>query len=393
MKANHTYLLAGACALTVFAISACSSGKSVTQPQITPSIDAANQSVSLSNRVVVAEAVADAPAWVVIRDLSGGMLGAVLGHTGIPKGTSHAIAVDLNRDIVDGETLYAVLHDDDGQVGVFEFPGGDMPVMETGGGMGMVEKSFAVSTEAQAHPSIAASAQSLSNLSTLVTVAQALSVGPGWVTIHEDAAGSPGAVIGHARIVSGSHSNVAVTLERPALDGETLYAMLHVDAGVVGTYEFPGADVPAQNAGVTVMEPFVVTVAAGTPAVRLRLTSIGMSAYDFTAVEPAAYASVLGSASNNQTLTLAAGWRYEIVSSVAGPHPFELTHRGTGPATDQVLLSQSAAGSLESDASIGWQGNGTATIRFTLSPSLGAQLSGYRCSIHKSTMRGNVVIE
>ena len=168
--------------------------------------------------------------------------------------------------------------------------------------------------------------------------------------------------------------------------------MLHVDAGVVGTYEFPGADVPAQDAGVTVMDPFVVSVAAGTPAVRLRLTSIGMSAYDFTAVEPSAYASVLGSASDNQTLTLTSGWRYEIVNAVAGSHPFELTHRGTGPSTDQVLLSQSAAGSLETDASIAWQGNGTATIRFTLSPSLAAQLTGYRCSIHTSTMRGNVVI-
>ena len=390
MKAKHTTTLVGACALAVLVISACGGSNPSTQPQPTPAIDAVNQSLSQLNRVVVAEAVADAPGWVVIHDQSGGMLGAVLGHTGVPKGTSTAIAVDLSRNIVDGETLYAVLHDDDGQVGVFEYPGGDMPVMETGGGM--VERSFTVSTEAQVHPSITANAQSLSNLSTVVTVAQALSVGPGWVTIHEDAAGSPGAVIGYTRVVSGSHSNVAVTLDRPALDGETLHAMLHIDAGVLGTYEFPGPDVPAQNAGVTVMDPFVVSVAAGTPAVRLRLTSIGMSAYDFTAVEPTDYASVLGSASDNQTLTLTSGWRYEIVNTVAGPHPFELTHRGTGPSSDQVLLSQSAAGSLESDASIAWQGNGTATIRFTLSPSLAAQLSGYRCSIHPSTMRGNVVI-
>jgi hypothetical protein len=392
MKAKHTYLLAGVCALAILVISACGGNSASTQPLPTPTIDAANQTVSPPNRVIVAEAVADAPAWVVIRDLNGGMLGAVLGHTGIPKGTSHAIAVDLNRDIVDGETLYAVLHDDDGQVGVFEYPGGDMPVMGSGG-VGMVEKSFTVSTEAQAHPSITANAQSLSDLSTVVVVAQALSVGPGWVTIHEDAAGSPGAVIGHTRVVSGSHSNVAVTLDRPVVNGETLHAMLHVDAGVLGTYEFPGVDVPAQDAGMDVMDPFVVSVGPGTPAVRLRLTNVGMSAFDFTAVEPVAYASILGSASDNQTLTLTSGWRYEIVNTAAGSHPFELIHRGTGPSSDQVLLSQSAAGSLETDASIGWQGNGTATIRFTLSPSLAAELSGYRCAIHSSVMRGNVVID
>jgi hypothetical protein len=392
MRTKHNYLWAGACALVILAIGACSSSNDPsTQPLTTPTIDAVSQSISPSNRVVVAATVTHAQSWVVIHDQSGAMLGAVLGHTGVPKGPSHAIAVDLNRDIVDGETLYAVLHDDDGQVGVFEYPGADLPVMETGGGM--VEMAFTVSTGAQAHPFINANAQTLSNLSTVVTVAQALSIGTGWVTIHEDAAGSTGTVIGHTRIINGSHSDVAVTLDRPVVNGETLIAVLHVDAGTQGTYEFPGVDVPVQYAGATVMDPFVVSVTPGTPAVRLRLTNVGTSAFAFTAVEPASYENILGSATSNQTLTLVAGWRYEIVNTAASSHPLEMIHRGGSPATDLVLLSQSAVGSLESDASINWQGNGTATIRFTLSPSLAAQWSGYRCAIHTTTMRGVVVID
>ena len=38
--------------------------------------------------------------------------------------------------------------------------------------------------------------------------------------------------------------------------------MLHIDAGVIGTYEFPGADVPVTMNGEIVMMPFVVTVTA-----------------------------------------------------------------------------------------------------------------------------------
>ena len=41
---------------------------------------------------------------------------------------------------------------------------------------------------------------------------------------------------------------------------ETLFAMLHVDAGAIGDYEFPGDDVPARDADDNVVvTPFVVT--------------------------------------------------------------------------------------------------------------------------------------
>jgi sugar lactone lactonase YvrE len=89
-----------------------------------------------------------------------------------------------------------------------------------------------------------------------VTVAKVMASGPSWMVIHLDDAGKPGPVIGQTRISAGATDNVIVGFEQP-LEGETkLWAMLHVDEGTAGVYEFPGADVPVIINEVVVMAPF-----------------------------------------------------------------------------------------------------------------------------------------
>jgi hypothetical protein len=95
-----------------------------------------------------------------------------------------------------------------------------------------------------------------------VTVDQVVATAPGWMVIHIDENGSPGAVLGQTQVEAGTTDSVAVTLD-PPLDAETtLWAMLHVDEGEVGVYEFPGADVPVILNGEVVMQPFAAMVAA-----------------------------------------------------------------------------------------------------------------------------------
>lgn len=92
-----------------------------------------------------------------------------------------------------------------------------------------------------------------------VTIAHITSDMPGWIVIHAEADGKPGPVIGHAPITMGDSSDVAVEIDASAAT-TTLYAMLHVDAGTVGEYEFPGEDVPATAAdGSMVTPPFAIT--------------------------------------------------------------------------------------------------------------------------------------
>lgn len=95
-----------------------------------------------------------------------------------------------------------------------------------------------------------------------VVVDSVTAAAPGWIVIHLDNNGAPGPVIGQSAVEAGDNLAVEVALD-PALDSETaLWAMLHVDEGVAGEYEFPGPDVPVQADGAIVMEPFMASVEA-----------------------------------------------------------------------------------------------------------------------------------
>jgi hypothetical protein len=109
---------------------------------------------------------------------------------------------------------------------------------------------------AQATPAVTVTDQTIQN--NTVTVQKVTAAEPGWIVIHADAAGKPGADIGHAAVQTGDNNNVVVTID-PTKATPTLYAMLHVDKGITNTYEFPGADIPVQVNGQVVNVPFKIT--------------------------------------------------------------------------------------------------------------------------------------
>lgn len=86
-------------------------------------------------------------------------------------------------------------------------------------------------------PSVTVSDQVI--LDNTVTVASAYSVGPGFVVIHTDNGGSPGPVAGVEPVNPGWNYNIVIAVD-PAMVTPVLYAMLHLDDGTIGTYEFDG---------------------------------------------------------------------------------------------------------------------------------------------------------
>lgn len=82
----------------------------------------------------------------------------------------------------------------------------------------------------------------------------------GFVVIHLDEDGQPGRVLGHVAIDEGTSSDVVVRLDEALTADTTVWPMLHVDAGVLGTYEFPGPDGPVMAAGAVVMAPLELTI-------------------------------------------------------------------------------------------------------------------------------------
>jgi len=101
---------------------------------------------------------------------------------------------------------------------------------------------------------------------TTVIVADVVSQGSGWMVIHNQVNGNIGDAIGETQVNSGDNKNVVVKID-PTKATTVMYAMLHVDAGTAGKYEFPGPDVPVTINGVMVSPGFNATfktAAAGT---------------------------------------------------------------------------------------------------------------------------------
>jgi hypothetical protein len=116
----------------------------------------------------------------------------------------------------------------------------------------------------QAADTVAAADQAISNGS--IVVAEVNATQDGWIAVHIDQGGKPGPVIGHAAAPKGKTSNLSVKLEQDVPVGGKLWPMLHVDAGTIGTYEFPGPDAPVVVGGNIVMKQLTITAAGAAPA-------------------------------------------------------------------------------------------------------------------------------
>lgn len=87
----------------------------------------------------------------------------------------------------------------------------------------------------------------------------------GYVVIHKDNEGKPGAIIGNSDVLSqGESRDLEVMLSRESVDGETLYAMLHSDNGD-GAFN-PAEDKPIKDdQGNVVFMKFQVSSSAEEP--------------------------------------------------------------------------------------------------------------------------------
>lgn len=121
-------------------------------------------------------------------------------------------------------------------------------------------------------PSVTVSDQAIVNGT--VTIDRVVTAEPGWLVIHAEADGKPGPILGQSAVQPGENLNVVVTIDESKATPK-LFAMLHVDRGTRGTFEFPGGDdVPVTLGGAVVTPPFQVVesapaslpVAGGSPA-------------------------------------------------------------------------------------------------------------------------------
>jgi plastocyanin len=211
-------------------------------PMITPSVTVADQEI-VDGKVTIDQVVSDGPGWLVIHAQADGKPGPILGYSAVTSGANAAMMVEIDAANAT-EILYAMLHTDAGELGAWEFPNGpDTPVMI---GEQVITPAFAITgglpMEEAITPSVTVADQEI--VDGKVTIDEVVSDGPGWLVIHAQADGKPGPILGYSAVASGANAALMVAIDA-ANATETLYAMLHTDAGELGAWEFPtGPDTP-----------------------------------------------------------------------------------------------------------------------------------------------------
>ena len=108
--------------------------------QFTPDIFTIDQPV-VDNQINITRLTSGGPGWVVIHADEGGKPGEVLGYAAVPAGISANVKVRVSTAGLT-DTVFAMLHADEGEIDVYEFPDGpDAPVTVRDA---IVMKSFAV---------------------------------------------------------------------------------------------------------------------------------------------------------------------------------------------------------------------------------------------------------
>lgn len=219
-----------------------------------PEVSAVQQTVGDEGEVIISSVYAPQPAWLVLYADDEGEPGEVLGHAALEEGENRDVSLSVDPYRVTA-TLHAVLHQDEGELETFEFPGADEPLEVDGE---RVSASFDVDIQVTM-PQIVVSDQELSSDGQVV-VDSVTAAEPGWVALQADEEGEPGPVLGQTPVEAGENENVVVRFNwRDAT--RQMHVVLYNDAGRPGRFDLGGDDRPVVVNG----EPIRAAFTAGLP--------------------------------------------------------------------------------------------------------------------------------
>lgn len=198
-----------------------------------PRIEVADQAIAENGVLTLAAAEFIEPTWVLIHADEDGEIGPVVGRRLMEPGVHENVplTIDWRRAT---PVLYAVLHEDSGETGLMEFPDGDMPILWNGA-------PIVASFKATYPPEVLVYDQPV--IDGAITVERAISEGPGWVVIYNEAEGQPGFIIGTEALEDGLNEGITVALLEAAITPQ-LFARLHQDTEAGDAFNFPGQDPP-----------------------------------------------------------------------------------------------------------------------------------------------------
>jgi hypothetical protein len=210
-----------------------------------PAVEANMQGTSNGNQVTISNVVSPESGWIVIHrsnaEGNGPQVPEIIGKSMVEAGVNTNVSIQLEEGVSNEETLWAMLHEDTGTAGEYEFDGQnglDLPVTLNDE---IVMTSFMIS---QTDPAILVSDQV--DRGNIFVIGSVSAAEDGWIVIHGPNANNDGPqvpeIIGKAPVSAGVNENVEIVLNDGAevATGDNLFPMLHYDTGTDGEYEFDG---------------------------------------------------------------------------------------------------------------------------------------------------------
>jgi hypothetical protein len=214
-----------------------------------PDIFVLDQPVT-NGTMAVERAVSYGPGWLVVYTDDEGLMGTIIGWAPLEDGINEMIDIDVVESAITPQ-LHLLLHQDLEEVGQFEFPRTDPPVrfnerfpqplpFQTDSGNYLITED-----------------QELGSEETLTVPLVVVDVNA-WVVARMDNEGEIGEIIGNVSVPAGVNRDVLLPVD-PELLTSTLHLVLHLDAGVIGEFEFPdGLDIPLQRNRAAINAPMTV---------------------------------------------------------------------------------------------------------------------------------------
>jgi hypothetical protein len=211
----------------------------------------------VTDTVVVETVVAQKDGFIVIHSGAENSFAAI-GNAPITAGVNKNVEVKVDATKVT-PSMSAMIHDDTGEVGKYEFDGKnglDLPArgadqaMPAALGGGIINEVFMTVETVRAMDQV---------VTDMVMLPSVLAKADGFIVIHATSEGNPG--IGVAPVKAGHNHMVMVSVD-PAKVTPTVLAMLHDDTGEKGKYEFDGKnglDLPVKDAAGKVIAPALAT--------------------------------------------------------------------------------------------------------------------------------------
>lgn len=205
----------------------------------------------LDGKITIERATSDGPGWIAAYYDDEGQPGLIIGFAYLEDGVNELVELELLETAVTPR-LFLILHEDSSNLGEFDFPAGDLPVIKEGD----LLPPFVVQTAPGNY--LITQDQPLTDENS-ITVPLVVTDLDAWLVIYDlDETGEANEIIGQTWLPAGINRHVSVTID-PARTGETFLAILHQDNAPLEQFDFPGgADTPLLRNLLPIQSPFTL---------------------------------------------------------------------------------------------------------------------------------------